>query len=273
MASYFISGASRGLGLGIAAALAAKPASEVSIVFAGVRTETDAVKQLVKDSAGRIELVRIDATSKDSVKKAASQVTASLGDKGLDVLLNVAGVLPLTPDGIDTMDDLESVFSVNVTSTHLVTSALLPLLKKGNLKKVINFTSTFGSIEWAPAFMHVPAYAYKVAKAALNMLTVQYAHSLKEEGFTFVAVSPGVRIPSPSISPHMDQKTNERLQWVKTELGGPYAVLELDTGVNATLDIVFNLKKEDNGKFLNVRVPGFEDVPTPDRFQGGQPPW
>ncbi|KAJ3525768.1 hypothetical protein NM208_g11498 [Fusarium decemcellulare] len=252
MSSYFISGASRGLGLGIAAALAAKPASEVSIVFAGVRTETDAVKQLVKDSAGRIELVRIDATSKDSVKQAASQVTASLGDKGLDVLLNVAGVLPLTPDGIDTMDDLESVFSVNVTSTHLVTSALLPLLKKGNLKKVINFTSTFGSIEWAPAFMHVPAYAYKVAKAALNMLTVQYAHSLKEEGFTFVAVSPG---------------------WVKTELGGPYAVLELDTGVKATLDIVFNLKKEDNGKFLNVRVPGFEDVPTPDRFQGGQPPW
>lgn len=38
----------------------------------------------------------------------------------------------------------------------------------------------------------MPVPAYKVSKAALNMLTVQWAHEYKDQGFTFVTVSPGV---------------------------------------------------------------------------------
>ena len=44
----------------------------------------------------------------------------------------------------------------------------------------------------APKFALFPVPAYKVSKAALNMLTVQYAQAYSEEGFTFVTVSPGV---------------------------------------------------------------------------------
>lgn len=50
----------------------------------------------------------------------------------------------------------------------------------------------------SPAYSAMPAPAYKISKAALNMLTVQYAESLAKEGFTVFAISPGVsNHPSP----------------------------------------------------------------------------
>ena len=103
MASYLITGASRGIGLALASILASKPASEVSIVYASARTETNALKELVAKSGGRVEFVPVDVTSKGSVEKAAGQVELYLGGKGLDVLVNGAGILNSTPGGIETM--------------------------------------------------------------------------------------------------------------------------------------------------------------------------
>lgn len=158
MSTYLITGTSRGIGLTMASHLASKPASEVSTVFAAARTETDALKQLIAQSAGRVQFVKIDVVDQESVKKAAAEVDQALGDKGLDVLINNVGLMPFTPNGIETMyfiyapfsnfivfanywihrTDLESTFTVNVTSAHLVSSTFLPLLKRGQLKKVAN---------------------------------------------------------------------------------------------------------------------------------------
>lgn len=90
--TYLITGSSRGIGLAIVTALAAKPATEVSKVFASARSETDSLKQLIAKSGGRVEFVALDVTSQESAKSAASKVTESLGGKGLDVLINNAGV-------------------------------------------------------------------------------------------------------------------------------------------------------------------------------------
>lgn len=155
MASYLITGASRGIGLAMAGILASKPASEVSVIFAAARTETDELKQLIAKSAGRVHLVNIDVTDYASVKQAAADVEKLLNGKGLDVLVNGVGIMNSTPEGIEHMyvladharkeadnggprTDLESTFVSNVTSAHLVTAAFLPLLKKGGLKKIAN---------------------------------------------------------------------------------------------------------------------------------------
>ncbi|KAM3067367.1 hypothetical protein ACMFMF_009858 [Clarireedia jacksonii] len=69
----------------------------------------------------------------------------------------------------------------------------------------------------ASAYAMAPVPAYKISKAALNILTVQYAHSFAQEEFTFLAVSPG---------------------WLRTDLGGPTADLDTETGAKAVLDIV-----------------------------------
>ncbi|KAK2827854.1 hypothetical protein FQN49_007278 [Arthroderma sp. PD_2] len=252
MASYLVTGTSRGIGLALVTILASKPASEVSTIFAAARTETDALKDLIAKSAGRIELVPIDVTSEEKVKKAADQVEKILGDKGLDVLINGVGVMNFTPNGIETMGDLDSTFNSNVTSAHLVTSAFLPLLKKGSLKKVANISTTLGSIGMAPTFKPFPVPAYKVSKAALNMLTVQYAQSFADEGFTFATISPG---------------------WVQTDLGGAQADLTPSQSAAALLDIVSNVSKEDNGKFFNILVSGWEKAAGPNQYDGAQPVW
>lgn len=90
--------------------------------------------------------------------------------------------------------DLEAVFRDNVVGAHVVTSAFLPLLRKGTQKKVANLSTTLGSMEMAPRYKVFPVPAYKVAKAALNMLTVQQALEYGEEGFTFLVLSPGVSL-------------------------------------------------------------------------------
>jgi NAD(P)-dependent dehydrogenase (short-subunit alcohol dehydrogenase family) len=91
--------------------------------------------------------------------------------------------------------DLEPSFKTNVLSVQLVTSHFFPLLQKGSLKKIVNVSSTVGSFSMSRAFSFMPAPAYKITKAALNMLTYQYALTYAEEGFTIIAVSPGVSSP------------------------------------------------------------------------------
>ena len=136
MATYLITGASRGLGLGLAALLASNP--DISKVFATARSESDGIKALAAETKGKVEFVPLDVVSQDSAKKAAAQVEQSLGGKGLDVLVNNAGLMPYTTDGIENMDNLDDTFKINVTGVHYVTAAFLPLLKKGSLKKVVN---------------------------------------------------------------------------------------------------------------------------------------
>ena len=53
-------------------------------------------------------------------------------------------------------------------------------------------SSTLGSITLARSAHYLPAPAYKISKAAMNSLTVQYALDYEKEGFTFIALAPGV---------------------------------------------------------------------------------
>ena len=103
MASYLITGASRGIGLATARTLASKPASEVSVIFAAARTQTDDLKRLVAQSPGRVHHVSMDVENKSSIQPAVATVESVLLGKGLDVLINNAGIMPSTRDGIENM--------------------------------------------------------------------------------------------------------------------------------------------------------------------------
>ncbi|KAL8927519.1 MAG: hypothetical protein Q9208_002324 [Pyrenodesmia sp. 3 TL-2023] len=91
MASYLITGASRGFGLALAQQLASLPASDVSKIFAPARGDAPTLEELVKKSPGRVVYVQLDVTSEASIKQAAAEVEANLTDNGLDVLINNAG--------------------------------------------------------------------------------------------------------------------------------------------------------------------------------------
>lgn len=92
MASYLITGTSRGLGLAMTAHLANSPNSDARIIFAGARSQTPALKDLVEKSSGKVFYFEIDTTNQLSVDKAVKVVKKQLRDKGLDYLINNAGI-------------------------------------------------------------------------------------------------------------------------------------------------------------------------------------
>jgi NAD(P)-dependent dehydrogenase (short-subunit alcohol dehydrogenase family) len=103
MASYLITGCSHGLGLAMAEHLMTLPSSEVDRVFATARHQSPALKALVESSAGRLTYVELDATNEQSVKAASAKVEFILDGAGLDVLINNAGKMRTTPEGIINM--------------------------------------------------------------------------------------------------------------------------------------------------------------------------
>lgn len=160
MATYLITGSSRGLGLAMVSRLASLPQSEVSTIFATARQDNSArLRELVDSSSGRIGFVPLDVTDENSATKAANLIDRQLQGRGLDVLINNAGVMPVTRGGLEAMyeihdsclvtvnrwntdsdarNDLNETFDTNVSGTHRVTKAFLPLLRRGQKKLVVN---------------------------------------------------------------------------------------------------------------------------------------
>lgn len=101
------------------------------------------------------------------------------------------------------------------------------------------------------------------------MLNQFYAYEKEEEGFTFALITPGVSshrqclIRAPQITPE---------QWLKTDLGSSYADLEPAVGVKEVLRIMNETTPKQNGKFLNIHVPGWEEK-HPAYYNGEEVPW
>ncbi|XXG99909.1 hypothetical protein Hte_006250 [Hypoxylon texense] len=103
MASYLVTGASRGFGLALVQELISHPTSKVGTVFAATRSDSPVLNELAQKSSGRVIVVKLDITDKNSIKKAAAEVDSKLGGKGLDVLINNAGVCQYAPEGSTTL--------------------------------------------------------------------------------------------------------------------------------------------------------------------------
>ncbi|KAL8727918.1 MAG: hypothetical protein Q9181_005531 [Wetmoreana brouardii] len=253
MANYLVTGASRGIGLELTKQLLELPVSEVAKVFAISRSDSSApLRDLIDNSADRAIPIFASVDDTDSVQKAATDVKARLGAHGLDVLVNNAGVQAFCPGGTKTVppEQLAQIFDINVIGPQRMISAFLPLLEAGKQKKIINVSTSMGSIAWAAKYKLAPAQSYKISKAALHMLNAQYALDHAEAGFVFLCVSPG---------------------WLKTDLGGEHAELNVEAGVNELRRIILESGKAQNGKFLNIHIPGQEKAWN--QYDGGEIPW
>jgi NAD(P)-dependent dehydrogenase (short-subunit alcohol dehydrogenase family) len=136
--------------------------------------------------------VQIDVTDDASVKAAAADVAAHEG--AIDVLVNNAGVLGrVGPVGEYTAADMSAVLDVNVVGIVRVTHAFLPLLRKSSNPVIVNVSSGMGSFGLTQDPARIESqYAlplYCASKAAVTMLTTQYAKELKDMRIN--AVDPG----------------------------------------------------------------------------------
>ncbi|HEV7964871.1 MAG TPA: SDR family NAD(P)-dependent oxidoreductase [Actinoplanes sp.] len=167
MTTTLITGANKGLGYETARQLVAAGHT----VYLGSR---DAARgQKAADELGG-KFVQLDVTDDASVAAAAKTVGS------LDVLVNNAAIGgPRLAVGDVTAESLRALYDTNVFGVVRTTHAFLPLLSASTSPVVVNVSSGLGSMTRAtdPDAMEssYPALAYGSAKAALNMVTVQYA--------------------------------------------------------------------------------------------------
>jgi NAD(P)-dependent dehydrogenase (short-subunit alcohol dehydrogenase family) len=115
-------------------------------------------------------------------------------------------------------DVLRRVFETNFFSTVALTVSLLPLLKKSPAGRIVNLSSIVASLTLhsdpkSPIY-DSNSFAYDASKTALNAFTVHLAYELRDTNIKVNSAHPG---------------------WVKTELGGPHATMELSEGAQTSV--------------------------------------
>lgn len=182
-----VTGATRGIGEQIAAALAELGAT----VYAGARDPTDV-------RVDGLRPVELDVTADGTMERAIDDLEATAD--GLDVLVNNAGVAgPRAPLHENAVGEIDATLAVNLRGAVVLTKLALPLLLARAGGRVVNVSSGMGALGEGMSGSHGP---YRISKAGLNGLTTYLHGEYADEGLIANAACPG---------------------WVRTDLGSPDA--------------------------------------------------
>ncbi|WP_420041244.1 SDR family oxidoreductase [Gordonia sp. MP11Mi] len=190
MKTALVTGANKGIGFAIAHRLG-DAGFRIGVGARDDQRREAAVEKL--RSAGVDAFgVALDVTSDDSTTEAARFLEAEAG--GLDVLVNNAGIGGSADDGAQdptTLDlnVLRTVLETNVYGVVRVTNAMLPLLGRSASPRIVNMSSSMGSL----ALQTGPQMAaYAPSKTMLNSITAQYARRFVDTGIIINAACPGL---------------------------------------------------------------------------------
>ena len=236
-----ITGANKGMGFETARQLA-KQNIHVLIGARNPEKGTAAVKSL-QDEKLSAEFLLLDVTEEKSVRDAALTV-ANQHDK-LDILVNNAGINPEYARGIFSLEQLSldlmrSIYQTNVFGAFLAIREFLPLLRKSSAGRIVNVSSSVGSLtdqsNPESPYYGINTAAYNTSKTALNALTVQVAKQLSDKAIKVNSVCPG---------------------WVKTDLGSDAAPRTVDEGVRIIIQLATLAQDGASGGFFNEegRIP------------------
>jgi NAD(P)-dependent dehydrogenase (short-subunit alcohol dehydrogenase family) len=219
MPAVLLTGANRGLGLGLAQAFS----GDGWDVIAAVRTRSPALEALA--GAG-VEIHLLDLCD----DRELSALAARLAGRPLDLLINNAGRMGESKhQGLGHFDRAvwHDLFDINLFTPMRLAELLLPSLERAERPRIVTLSSTLGSMQLNE---HGGLYAYRASKAGVNAITKSLALDLRDRGIIVVALSPG---------------------WVRTDMGGPDAELEVETSVRGMQRVIEGLRPEDSGKFLS----------------------
>ena len=215
----FISGANRGIGFETAKKLA-QQGIKVILGSRDINKGEMAQKELA-DLGAEVDLVQYDAKDIDAPQHVYQFISEKY--QKLDILINNAGVLLtgnlfVTNSSTVSDDDVKETFQVNLFSVISLTQALLPLIKKSDAGRIVNISTILSSLTLHSAkdspIQPAKEFAYNASKTALNAYTVHLAAELKNTNIKVNSGHPG---------------------WVKTELGGPNAPMEVEDSYETSL--------------------------------------
>ena len=244
-----VTGANRGIGLEIARQLGRQGIT----VIIGARDEKRGA-----EAAARLRDEKIDARAAqlDVTDAASIRALAELVDKNfgrLDSLVNYAGAtfdwtpVPTQPSQVD-LDLGRKTFELNVFGPLAVTQALLPLLRRSPAGRIVNVSSTLGSLaaigdpESPLAGMVIPMY--QASKAALNALSVLLAKELRDTSIKVNSACPG----------WVDTEAGVP-DWLRAAMNGNGGALPVEQGADTPVWLATLPDDGPSGGFFNSRKP------------------
>ncbi|MFB9864823.1 SDR family oxidoreductase [Rufibacter immobilis] len=195
MKSALITGANKGIGLETAKQLS----KQGLFVYVGSRDLEKGkaiVDELLHNGFSNVQAIELDVTKPDTILSAKNIIEKEQGH--LDVLINNAGISGIVPQNAleTTTDHYKEVFEVNLYGVINVTQAFMDLLRKSPEPRIVNVSTSVGSLSlqsnpnW-PAYHYAKYAVYAASKSAMNMYTVHLAYELRDTAFKINAVCPG----------------------------------------------------------------------------------
>jgi len=235
----FVTGGNRGLGF--QTALELKGQAKVVIGSRELKQGEEALKKL-RAAGVDADVLEFDVTEAKSRQAAYDYFHSKYGR--LDILVNNAGVaagkFPGTgPEHSATevsMEVLRKVFKTNFFAQVALTQKLLPLIRKSPAGRIVNLSSILGSLTLhadpkSPIY-HAKSFAYDASKTALNAFTVHLAYELRDTNIKVNSAHPG---------------------WVKTDMGGPEAPMELSDGAKTSVALAMLGNDGPSGGYFHFR--------------------
>lgn len=173
-----VTGASTGIGAGCAVGLARRGYR----VFAGVRKTEDG-DRLMEQAGSNLEPVQIDVTKGEEIEAARARIEEETAGRGLDALLNNAGVSVAGPMEFVDLEDLRWQLEVNVIGQVAVTQAFLPMVRR--VRGTIVITGSVGGFVASP-FLG----PYGMSKFAMEAFADSLRMELKPQGVGVVLLEP-----------------------------------------------------------------------------------
>ncbi|VDO70950.1 unnamed protein product [Heligmosomoides polygyrus] len=213
----------------------------------------------------RLKLVKLDVTNDDSISQACNEVEKIVGERGLTVLVNNAGILVrYTSDQKPNRSHINEVLDTNATSIVVLhrlveqnfvirrettvipllafpKAVFLPLLRRAAAQvksdeysvdraAILNISSTAGSnTESNFSSAELGVLSYRMSKAAVCSLTKTMAIDLESDHILITCFCPG---------------------WIKTDLGGPSALLSIEQAIPDFVASLPKLNKQHHGGFF-----------------------
>lgn len=243
----FITGANRGLGLETARILGKQG---VTVILGARELEKGkaAAEKLRGEGVKSVEAVRFDVNKPADHQEIHDYIAKKYGK--LDILINNAGVLD---EGIKraggagssfnstsriSQEYLRKTFETNFFQLIALTQTLLPLIKKSPAGRIVNLSSILGSLTMhadpkSPIY-DKKTFAYDASKTALNAFTVHLAQELRDTPIKVNSAHPG---------------------WVKTEMGGAEAPMELAEGGKTSAQLATLAADGPSGGFFHLGQP------------------
>lgn len=194
MKSALVTGANKSIGFEVARQLAQK-GIYVYLGSRNLENGLEAANKLKSEGLNNVEAIQLDITNDESVKNASTEIGKKT--KRLDILINNAGIYGGYPQEAlnATIDQFKATYEANVYGVVRVTQAFIDLLKKSPEPRIVNVSSSQGSITLHsdPTYKYYDykGVVYLSSKAALNMYTVVLAYELKDRNFKINVVCPG----------------------------------------------------------------------------------